>query len=74
MYITKKELDSLNAIIDYVSSSTDGVDDTEYWEALHSDLYSIWEKGKKEHQSIKNKRLFKRALNIARKKTETIAK
>lgn len=63
MYITKEELEVLNAASDFIHSNTDGAEDQEYYGNLIATLDKLFTKAKKQRERQFNaevKRLVKK--------------
>lgn len=55
MYLTQKELDALNAAIDFIGTNADGADDYAPYQEMQTNLRSIWSKGIKYKKKTKKK-------------------
>ncbi len=69
-YISSKEANALHEAIDFISSNSDGADDTEMYETLCGTLRSLWHKAKKDISKREHKILVKKALRILKKRKQ----
>jgi uncharacterized linocin/CFP29 family protein len=56
MYVSEKDIDTLNAMVDNISNLIEGGAEGEYWQELSANAHKLFDKAKYSHYKQKNKR------------------
>ena len=62
MYVSEKDIDTLNDLICQIEALIEGGAEAEYWQTLHHNAMDLFEKAKYSHYTTKRKRQLKHKI------------